>query len=283
MNAETLVSQVKDLPPPSPAVVKLVSALNHADADIDEVVRMVEQDPVLSAKLLSLCNSAALGASRAVASIDQAVFLLGYREIYRLVLAIGFGGALGRALPGYAIGDRELWRHSLVTALATQAVLARARTAEFELSVAYTAGLLHDIGKLVLNQGLDAVAQAQILQLIERGGHSRLEAEREVLGTDHCEVGAALLRRWRLPEELVEAVANHHRPVITPRPQLSAVVHLADCVAHKVGSAPGWQAFAVKLDEAAVQSLGLGPEEFELTLLSAHEALQQVGQLADAA
>ncbi len=282
MKAETLIAQVKDLTAPSPSVAKLVNSLNRADADADEVVQIVNQDPVLSAKLLSICNSAGAGAAHPIASIKQAVFFLGYREIYRRVLSIGFGDALDRALPGYAIGDHELWRHSLVTALATQAVLAEARTDCFEPSVAYTAGLVHDIGKLVLNEVLDPATQSRLRARIEQEGRSRLEAERDVLDTDHCEVGAVLLRRWRLPEELVEAVANHHCPVTCPRPQISAVVHLADCVAHEIGSAPGWHSHAVRADEAAAQSLGLGPEKFQLILLSAHESLQVVNELAQA-
>jgi putative nucleotidyltransferase with HDIG domain len=245
MTAQTLIEKVTDLPSPSPSALRLITSLNRPDTDPDEIVRVVEQDPVLSAKLLAVCNSAAVGASQPVASTKQAVFYLGYREIYRLVMAISFGGALGRVLSGHAMRDRELWRHSLVTALATQAVLAEARAADFEPSIAYTAGLVHDIGKIVLNEVLDFDTQAKLRDRIERDHRSRLEAERDVLHTDHAEVGAALLRRWRLPDLLVEAVADHHQPITSPRPQLSAVVHVANCVAHQVGSAPGWHAYAL--------------------------------------
>lgn len=279
MKAEELISDFGNLPAPSPSVVKLINLLNRPDTDADDVVEVVEQDPVLSAKLLGVCNSAAFATSEPVASTKQAVLFLGYREVYRLIVAIGFGGPLARSLPGYAIQDGELWHHSLMTGLITQAVLQETGTKLFDSSVAYTAGLIHDIGKIVLGAVLDADTQSRLLERIEETGCSRLEAEREMLETDHSEVGAALLRQWQLPAPLVEAAANHHQPVTTPRAQLSAVVHLADCVAHEAGAAPGWHPYAVRADEAAAQSLGLDAEKHERVLLASQDLAEKADEL----
>ena len=280
MNAEALVSQVKDLAAPSPAVIKLLDLLNKPDADADQVIRVVQTDGVLSVKLLSLCNSAWLGLTTPVSSVDQAVLQVGYQKIHRLVLAVGFGDALRRALVGYAIDESELWKHSLTTALLTQQVLTIGKLTFADPSIAYTAGLVHDIGKLVLNQVLDPAAQTAIQELIASHGHSRLEAEKSVIGTDHPEVGACLLKKWRIPESIVEAVANHHQPVLTPQPTLSAVVHVANAVAHEVGSAPGWESFAVPVSDAAMKALKIGPKESDRMLMSACDAIRTVAELA---
>lgn len=280
MNAETLVAQARDLTAPSPAIIKLLDLLNRPDADSDQVIRVVQQDGVLSVKLLSLCNSAWLGLSTPVASVEQAVLQVGYQKIHRLVLAVGFGDALRRALEGYAIDESELWRHSLTTALITQQVLTIGRISYFDPSIAYTAGLVHDIGKLVLNQVLNPASQTAIQNLIAHSGHTRLEAERSVIGTDHPEVGACLLQRWKIPDSIVEAVAHHHQPILTPQPALSAVVHVANAVAHEVGSAPGWESFAVPISGAALKALKIEPNESDKMMMSAYDAVLAVAELS---
>jgi putative nucleotidyltransferase with HDIG domain len=283
MKAEALIAQTADLPPPSPSVVKLLGLLNRPDTDSDEVVQVVRHDGVLSAKLLSLCNSALYGFAEPVGSIEQAVLCLGYQEVYRLVLAVSFGGSLSRKLSGYMIEEQELWRHSLLTALATECALADGCPVGVEPSIAYTAGLIHDIGKLVLNHALRPDLQSAVRGLIQQAGRSRIEAERAVLDTDHAEVGATLLQQWRLPEVLVEAVAHHHQPVLAPKPRLSALVHLGNCIAHELGSAPGLDGYALRAEEKAVEALGIGSQKFERILIAAHDTLHRIEQMIAAA
>jgi len=280
MNAETLIAQITDLPTPSPVIIKLMDLLHQTDVENEQVVRVVKSDGALCAKVLAACNSAAFGLAEPVASVEQAVFYLGYQQIFRIILALGVGKSLARALPAYLIDEQELWRHSLTAAVASEVMMAEGSSLEIEPSVAYTAGLLHDIGKLVLNQFLTPDSVTAIRSLVESQQHSRVEAERAILETDHAEVGASLLKSWRLPEIIVEAVAHHHRPVLTPRPRLSAVVHVADCLAHQLSSSPGWDAYALRVDERAVSSLGFSPEKIERLLISAHASLHCVEELA---
>lgn len=279
MKPEQLIASMPDLPVPSNSAIKLAQLLTSLDASGEEVVEIVKRDGVLCAKVLAFCNSAFFSFSGRVGSVDHAILLLGYREMQHLVLALGFGGPLRRALPGYAIEGQELWRHSLITAQAADWVVAGARTPVAEPSVAYTAGLVHDIGKLVLNHALDDAVQTEMRRLVESEGKSRLEAEQAVLETDHAEVGACLLQRWRLPDTIVEAVAHHHRPVSKPIPRLSAVVHLANLTAHEVGSAPGWDSYAVRADEDTAADLGFDAEALERILLKAYEALPRIDEM----
>jgi putative nucleotidyltransferase with HDIG domain len=279
MKAKTFIARVTDLPTPSPVLLKLMDLLNRSDVENEQVVQVVKSDGVLCAKLLAACNSAAFGLAEPVGSVEQAVFYLGNQQIYRIILALGVGKSLSRALPAYLIEDRELWRHSLTTAVAAEATLLGGCSLAIDPSVAYTAGLLHDIGKLVLSQFMSETSVAAIRGLIEYQGQSRLEAERAILETDHAEVGACLLQSWRLPEIIVEAVAHHHAPVLTPRPLLSAVIHVADCVAHQLGASTGWDAYALRVDVNAVAALGFGPEKMERILITAHASLGCVQEL----
>ena len=150
-----------------------------------------------------------------------------------------------------------------------------------EPAVAFTVGLLHDIGKkLVLNQVLTPEYQKDIRARMTDKGLSRAEAEKEVLGTDHGEVGGALLQAWHLPDDIIEAVANHHHPVVEPSPKLSAVANVANCVAHLVGSGPGWETLQyVRVDPRVAEAFGLTPERIERIMAEVRESCSAVDQL----
>lgn len=282
MKPETLIAQATHLPALSPSVLRVLELLARPEASNDDMTKVVQQDAVMSAKLLGMCNSALYGLSTPVASIAQAVLMLGQSEIQRLVLSVGFGGALSPALAGYGISDKELWRHSLLTANIAAAVIPLVHRPPAEESVAYTAGLLHDIGKVVIACALDPIHQKAIRELLARPGCSMMEAERQLLGTDHAEVGACLLEQWGLPAILVEAVSHHHQPVFQPELKLSAIAHVADVVALASGSAPGWGGLAVRPDEDAVAALGLARDDIDNLLITACDALPRVVEMVSA-
>jgi putative nucleotidyltransferase with HDIG domain len=281
MNAETLIEKTPNLRAPSPTVVRLLNLLKAADADYEEVITIVSRDAVLSAKLLRLCNSACYGLAQPVSSLDQAVIYLGYGEIHRLVMAVSFGGPIGVQLPGYDMDAGTLWRHSLVTALLTPRVLGHSKQSSADTSTAYTAGLLHDIGKLVIGHSLDAARRERIHRFVEAREGSLIEAEKAVLGCDHAEVGACLLRRWRIPEVIADAVQHHHQPPADGGAHLSAVVHVADVLAHQTGASPGWSSFAIAIHESALTSLRLSATDLEtltFAALDCHEKAEQQDQ-----
>jgi len=278
MTAHELVAKVKNLPPVSYAALKLVNLLDQPSVSNDEVVQVLKCDNVLTAKLLRACNSPYFGLEEPVTSVDQAVFLLGHQQILHIVLTLAFGSAMVVPLPGYAVEANELWRHSLITATAAETISAEIPDLNVEPAVAFTVGLLHDIGKLVLGQALTPDFQNDIRQRIEQQHSSRSEAEKAVLGTDHSEVGACLLQEWHLPEEIVEAVANHHNPVLEPRPRLSVTTHLANCMSHLAGSAPGWDGYAVRVDERVTAAFDITGDKLETMVIAVRESFDRVDQ-----
>lgn len=278
MTAQEIINKVKNLPPISQAALKLVNLLEQASISNDEIVQVIKCDNVLTAKLLRACNSPYFGLDDPVSSVDQAVLMLGHQQILHIVLTLAFGSAMVVPLPGYAVEADELWRHSLITATAAEIVATEAYDMNVEKPVAFTVGLLHDIGKLVMSQALTPEIQGEIRQLVEKQGCSRSEAEKQILGTDHGEVGACLLQGWNLPEEILEAVANHHKPVCEPRPKLSVITHLANCLAHLAGSAPGWDGFAVRVDPQAIAVLNIDEARLEGMVANVREAFERVDQ-----
>jgi len=278
MTAQELVAKAKNIPPVSYAALKLVNLLEQPTVSNDEVVQVLKCDNVLTARLLRACNSPYFGLEEPVFSVDQAVFLLGHQQILHIVLTLAFGSAMVAPLPGYAIEVNELWRHALITATAAETVVGEIPELDLEPAVAFTIGLLHDIGKLVLGQTITFEAQEEIRRRVEMDLIMRIEAEKEVLGADHSEVGACLLREWRLPEDIVEAVANHHKPVLEPRPRYSVVTHLANAVAHLSGSAPGWDGYATRVDDRVAKQFHLTGDKIESMVVGVRDSFDRVEQ-----
>jgi len=279
MTATEIINQVKDLPVVPDTARKLTRLLSEHDTHREEVIQTLRCDNVMTAKLLRICNSVHTGLSSPVGSIDQAVLLLGDNAIFRMVCAIGFGGAMGFSMPGHAVEANGLWGHSLSTGMGAEYLTEIEAYGEFQPSIAFTAGLLHDIGKVVLNQILTPKWRAEIRTRISEEACCRVEAEKIVLGANHAEIGACLLQKWALPETIIEGVANHHAPIIEPVVQLSAVVYLANNAAHLSGPSPGsCDAFALRPGPSVAELLGLKQERLEQMVASVHGAMKAASQ-----
>jgi putative nucleotidyltransferase with HDIG domain len=279
MTATELIAKVKNLAPVSHAALNLVGMLDQPAISNEDIVHILKFDNVLTAKLLRACNSPFFGLEQPVSSVEQAVLILGHQQILHIALSIAFSSSMAAPLPGYAAEGKELWQHSLVTAVVAEIIANDSHAVRVEPPVAFTAGMLHDIGKLVMNHVLTAELQTAIRARITQEGRSRTEAEQEIVGTDHADVGGCLLQSWRLPEDILEAVSNHHKPVSEPIPRLSSLVHAADCLAHMIGSNLGWEAFAVRADNAAIQALGIDRGKLDEMVITAHDSMGQVETL----
>ncbi len=220
---------VKCLPPSPGLMIKLIELFRQPDHDVDEIVELMRQDLSVTAELLRRCNSTFFYDEKPVTDVRESVFRLGFYEVYRVTVTL-----LGRKAmsPAEAAGTAEmdaLWRHSLITAM-TAGALAR-HLAEQEGS-AFTAGLLHDVGKIILAQA-EAPDYWKILQKYGHFGESLAKAEKKAFGFEHGEIGARLLNRWGVPASIVLPVLNHHKKD-WPEPftKLEAIVSLANIMSH---------------------------------------------------
>jgi len=254
------INKVKSLPPAPRILAELLTLLNDAETDAERIVDLITFDPGLTAKLLQRCNSAAAGLAEPVYDPRQAVSLMGFNAIYRMVATVVGEGILGSPQRGYGISSGELWQHCATAGLAAK-VIADKLGAETEL--VFTAALLHDIGKIVLNGFLEG-AYEPALKLTGVSGQSFLEAEKSILGVEHAEIGGRLLARWNFPETLVKAVWHHHDPArACPHQQLAGYVYLADLIAHCLGQGQGYQSFAIRGRPEVLEMLEISPKEIE--------------------
>jgi putative nucleotidyltransferase with HDIG domain len=279
MTAREIVSNLKALRPVSQAAVMLMRMLDQPELNNEAIVESLKRDIVLTARVLKTCNSSFFGFRDGIESVDQAVLLLGHKQLTSIVLSLSVGDTLDVRLEAYGFEAKDLWRHSVSTAAVAEILAQDELIPNLDPSAAFTAGLLHDIGKLAFTQILAPDLLSRVRHEISEHGFSRIEAEREVIGTDHAEVGAFLLSEWRIPGKIVEAVANHHRPVLKPELCLSAVTCIANSIAHLAGSSPGWEAYAIRVDPVLIESLKLTPERVEMLTIAARESFGSIEQI----
>ncbi len=223
---EEIHEAMERLNPIPQVVLKLLRLLDREDFDILAVSDEVRQDQVISAMTLKLSNSVMFGRHLQFDTIDQALIYLGKSTFIRLVVSAGISNLYTHLRMGYSLTKGGLYHHAVGTAVIAEKLATL--TGRSAPAVAFTAGLLHDIGKVVLDQ---YVADAH--PLFYRNAHEEAEtfiaAEKTLFGIDHAEVGSLLARRWGFPGSLIDAIAHQHAPENAARnPELVHLVHLAD-------------------------------------------------------
>lgn len=225
---ESILSQVDNLPELPQVASKILQLLNDPGSSSHDLARVIASDQALTAKVLRLANSAYYGVSRKVTTVNDAVTILGFSALKSLILIATAYGAVSQSLIGYGLKAGELWLHSLLSAELSKLLAERTQVAEPE--EAFTAGLLHDIGKVALNQlVLPEIYRA--VRMVEHEGIPLYEAEVEILGFHHGTVGACLAEKWNLPAILCEAIGQHHTPSLASPALLPSTVALANALA----------------------------------------------------
>ncbi len=248
------IDSLPTLPSVVARVNEIVESPTASAADINNAIR---RDVALSARMLKLVNSSFYGFPRRISSITHAVVILGLNTVRNVVLsAFVLDAFSGKGLP---FGHREFWIHSLGVGAAANALARKQGLAEVE--DAFVAGLLHDVGKIVLHQ-YARVDFHDALRMVAERDCLLYDAECEVMATSHAEVGSLLLDTWHLPSHLVEAVAVHHTPdVATQSPGLAAVVHIADILTRALLVGNGGDARIPRASHAAWTKIGVSVGE----------------------
>ncbi|NCD33963.1 MAG: HDOD domain-containing protein [Spartobacteria bacterium] len=246
---ESIVSSIRRLPPLSDAGARLISMADKDSVSAGAMAQVISRDPTLAAQILRVANSAAFRRRERIESIQFAISLLGNRTVMGVVMGFCLSSYYAKPLRGYSAQEGALWSHSLCSAIAAQMV-ARLAIKDVSVDLAYTAGLLHGIGKAVLSEYIRQKDPSLGMRLRDVAGADFIKVEEEVLGTNHCEVGAALAEHWNLPRTLHDAIAFYHQPSLAPvdNRYLVYVVHLADFIALIKGRDTGVDGMMYSLD-----------------------------------
>ncbi len=270
-----IMARVDSFPSMPGSASKLLKLLDNPDSTASQVEEVLRLDPGLTANVLKLTNSAYFGLPTKVASVKQAVVLLGWKTIFKLVMTSCMNAVMGKQVPGYDLSPGELWRHSIAVTAAAEGLMK-------ELNIppadeVFTAALLHDVGKLALG---DFVREdIKELDALAAQGVSFQEAEHKILGADHAEIGAHILDNWSLPPAIVEAVRWHHSPDSAAATNtVIDIVHVADVLCLMIGIGVGREGLQYEPLPSATKRLGLRPAHLEMV---ASQTLQWVEELTD--
>ncbi len=282
VNLKMDIAKLDSLPGMPAIAQKLLALALDTDEGEAELLKLIGQDPLISAKIIGLSNSAMFGASRKVSSVHDAAMLLGLTRVKSVALGIATMSAVTR-LPEGQLKTNELWSHSLTIALAmrviTKAMPARTRPLDDQI---FLSGLLHDIGYMALSFLDTKASDALHIQLLAQPERPITEIEQELLGMTHAEIGAHLGRHWDLPEEIVAVMRYHHAPDVVGAEAgqpLVRLVNLAERMVPDVGIA---EHTAQEISEQEWQALGIDPAKAEEIAEQVAAVAEQAKQMAGA-
>ena len=255
LSYDDVVRTLDDLPSLPAVVMELLNSIDQDDVDISVLAKKVSYDQALTAKTLRLANSSLYGLQVKVTTIQQAITYLGFQTTRNLITAAAVTGCFADGhCPGF--DHKAFWRHSIATAACAKVL---ARQMLFNQDYAFTAGLLHDIGRLVL---VSCFPNQYSVTIAYRAEHDcyLLEAERTVLGVDHVDAGMALAEHWNFSDTMRLAIGGHHDPEAPGAGFLAAIIHVADAIVHALDLAQAPDDLVPPVSTVAWTALGLDEE-----------------------
>lgn len=268
---EHILKRVQALPPLPTSAMRVIALIKNPATSVKELETVIGQDPALAASMLRQANSAYYGYARRISSLQEAIVILGFQVIQGLAMVSAIAPLLKTKLVGYEIEQEGLWKHSLLTGMAAKRLCQNRKLPYGD--VAFTAGLLHDIGKLIISVYIQEVGTF-LLEKVNAAKLSYVDLEEKVIGYNHATVGGFLAKTWNLPEDLVESIKYHHAPLDAQRhPELACIVHVANGLASLLGIGGGVDSFLNPLQQDALDRLALTESDLELLMADLGEFL----------
>ena len=247
-----ILSKLNKLPSLPGATLDLVRSFNDEDINVAALAKKIGRDPLLTVRVLKVVNSPFYGLDGEVSSLPEAVMVLGFSNVRSLALAASLTGAF--PMPPHGSSEaRHLWMHSFCCAICAQLLAPRVQV---DAETAFTAGLLHDIGRIAM-LALCPTQFEEIMKLMTEQGVELEAAEERVLGFNHATFGARLLERWHLPTKLVQAAEFHHTPDTEPTSRLTDLINVSSIFAHACERHTLYQFLSTAPPNGAIMRLGL--------------------------
>lgn len=282
-----VLQAIKIIPAFPPAALKLLNLIKQGDYSIIDMVNVIKFDPSITANILKLSNSAYFSPSQKITTVQEAVITLGQHNLLQVVQAAGISMFYKKPARGYLLTPRGLWRHCVAVALMSQ-ILSQ-RIYRRDNPVLYTAALLHDVGKIILGEFVYNSLE-KITELVSRQGYSCIDAEKEVIGINHAELGGKIADQWKFPQDLKDAISLHHDPgrlderdakagvaeKVTP-----SLIYLSDQVCVMMGISGGSEGYSKKGLEEMLKTFGLQHSDIDAAVTTMQEELNRAQDLID--
>lgn len=258
---DEIVNIANHIPPFPKVAMQVMQMLEDPKVQPKDLAEVIQYDSAITANLLKACNAAYFGLSRKVSSLDEALVLLGQDALKDILIASSSARFYkGKVGDGYQLEQGDLWRHSVATA-----IMARSIAPHFQgvnAGAAFTAGLLHDIGKRFLSSFV-ASDFKRIMDRTYVDGLSFMEAEREILGMDHAELGGLILRKWNFAEDMIQAVRAHHDPQALSQEPLTALIAMANTLIISIGIGVGADGLSGTMQGEGLKRFGISTREID--------------------
>ena len=256
-----ILGSVNDLPVMPQVAERARKILADKNCSFSMVAHVIEADQAIATKVLKLANSAFYSIMGRVTSIQHAAMVLGTKTLYQVLQIACTEPVLSARLPGYGQNSGDLWRHSLAVAACSRAIAKRRNPSIIDDG--FSAGLLHDCGKLILDPYLGARSEAFQNCLVQEK-KKVFEAERILLGVDHAHIAAYVCEKWQIPKQLFSAIQYHHTPSLLRVHELAFIVHLANAVMHVPDISTLRDIADIEAEPEAIKFLGLDINQIAL-------------------
>jgi len=271
---DEVLSQLEGLPSLPSMVIAVLEVLNDPNTSAQELSKVLSYEQSLASRVLKLANSAYYGFPRKIDTISKAVTILGYNSIRNIILVTNLFDSLDKGAEARSLDRRHFWQHSLACGAAAQVIGTKLGCKNGE--EIFLAGLLHDIGKVVLDAFLHD-KYAEVFMFSQEQNLLLLEAENKILGVSHADFGRFLADTWNLPHSLTAAIAHHHDPQATEEHFiLTSLVHIGDILTRALEVGNGGDNQIPVIDAHAWAALSMKPALLENIIADFEDKLTQV-------
>lgn len=258
-NLQIVIKEIKNLKPIPAVVTSLLEIIDDPNASMNEITKIIQYDPAITADLLRTANSAYFGLKHPAETIQEAAMMLGTDHVVDLVMLKVSAQVAKGTQKGYDLHEGALWKYSVSSAL-----IAKQVAVQLDLpnkNSIFTAALLKDIGKTVLDKFIQDAFE-KISNLVMNENFSFMEAEKQIIGVDHAELGAMIAKMWKFSPRMVGIIRNHHLSSETMvRDKDLAVVYLSDCICMMMGMGVGADGLAYRFHPQAMDHIGISAED----------------------
>ena len=278
MNAiQDLIKEIKNLKPIPQIANQIMAIVENPNASLSDVADIILYDPMTTANILRICNSAYFALPRKVESVHEAVTLLGLEQVMDLVLLKSGAENLRQEQAGYGLNEGDLWRYSVASALIARDLAEKRHLPSAHMI--FTAALLKDIGKVILNRFVGE-SFLKINDLVQNHGLSFKEAEKKVIGVDHAELGGLVASNWKFSPKMVYIIQHHHLADPQAREDVeTCIVYLSDIICMMMGIGGGADGLAYHFHDDVVKNLGFSERDLQETIAHFGENMAKVEDL----
>ena len=271
---KSIIKGIDKLKPIPQVASKVMSIARDPESSMSDLSKVIVFDTAVTANLLKVANSAYFGLHDKVDSVHQAIVHLGMDQVVDLVVISASSENLKSAQEGYDLNAGDLWKYSVSSALIARE-LAEKKEAN-EINLIFTAALLKDIGKVILNQYVKDSFD-KINALVTEQNFTFREAEKKVIGIDHAELGGMVAENWDFSPQMVEIIRNHHLPQKSSISEFeSSIVYIADTICMMMEIGVGSDGLAYRFHQEVVERLSLSDRDFQKVISGFCEKLEQV-------